>query len=110
MPHPHTPHELAARLSANPAPADFVAMGQSLVGKQPSLMSLIDRCADSMQVEKRAKFEAGFIAEKMRLMGEDSEFSEKTIRATHLKRSTHDYDSLEAHMAWWAWQTAGSTT
>lgn len=104
-----TPQVLACSLPANPSPSDFVALGQHLIGAQPSLMGLIGRCADSMQAEKRAKFEAGFIIEKMRLMGNSGEVTEETMRAIHLKRCGSDYESLEAHMAWWAWQTASST-
>lgn len=84
-----------------------------LMDKQPNLMGLIDRCADSMQAEKRAQFEAGFIAEKLRLAGAKSgemRDAENSIRTAHLSRTGSKYDSLEAHMAWWAWQTASSTT
>lgn len=105
-----SPQSLANKLPEVPAPSDFVAMGPALVGKQPSVMDLVNKCADSMQAQKRAAFEAGFIAEKMRLMGETGPNAEKAIRAMHLKRTNHDYDSLEAHMAWWAWQAASSLT
>lgn len=103
-----TPQALISTMPEYPASSDFVAMGQALVGKQPSLMSLIDRCADSLQAESRAQFEAGFIAEKIRRIGEAGALTEVAIRACHLKRTTHDYDSPEAQMAWWAWQAAGS--
>lgn len=48
-----TPIELVRKLRETTAPADFVGMGQALIGPQPSLMDLIDRCAKSMQEQSK---------------------------------------------------------
>lgn len=49
------PTELVRNMPRTPAPADFLAMGQALIGSQPSLMDLIDRCAKSMQEQSKRK-------------------------------------------------------
>ena len=40
-----TPQDLASNLPETPAPADFVAMGQELVGQQPSIAGLVEQSA-----------------------------------------------------------------
>ena len=50
-----TPQKLLENMPKTPAPAEFVEMGRALIGPQPSLMDLIDRCAKSMQDQAKSE-------------------------------------------------------
>lgn len=96
-----TPDGLAIESSAHAGSVQIYPL------KALEVVAALEENQPAPQETERDIFEAGFIDEKLRLIGgPPSGESAAVIRALHLMRpgGADEYDSLEARFAWWAWQ------